>query len=181
MAENQQVGVKVVRWTKPELPACLDALVAEAVGFGHAWASDLHETWQSRPFTGEGEALFLASQADGLLAMAAISADPFVNNAETGRLRFIYVRQTARRRGIADQLVAACLARSEGRWRRLHLHTDNSAAARLYERYGFQPSGSEPRATHVLDPILSHSLRQGVWKDMLPGDNRRETSIGWHK
>jgi GNAT superfamily N-acetyltransferase len=148
-------GLEVTRWSEPDLPACLDILVSEAVRSGHAWASNFHAAWQSRPFTGEGEALFLVwdgKPRDGkrLLAMAVISADPFVNDATTGRLRFIYVRQTARRQGIADRLVGDCLALATGRWRTLRLHTDNAVAARLYERYGFQPSGSDPRATHIM-------------------------------
>jgi hypothetical protein len=63
---------------------------------GHAWAANFHAAWRARPFIGEGEALFLAwdgKPRDGkrLLAMAAISADPFVDDATTGRLRFIYM------------------------------------------------------------------------------------------
>ena len=142
--------LEVTRWSEPELPACLDILVSEAVRSGHAWASHFHAAWRSRPFTGEGEGLFLASDGKRLLAMAAISADPFVDDVSTGRLRFIYVRQTARRQGIADRLVGDCLALARGRWRTLRLHTDNAVAARLYQRYGFQPSGSDPRATHTM-------------------------------
>src|SRR5271169_3789953 len=75
---------------------------------------------------------------------------PVVDDPTTGRLRFIYVRQTARRRGIADRMVGDCLALARGRWRTLRLHTDNAFAARLYERHGFQPSASNPRATHTM-------------------------------
>ena len=155
MIGESEVGFEVTRWSEPELPACLDILVSEAVSSGHAWASNFHAAWQARPFLGEGEALFLAwdgKPRDGkrLLAMAVISADPFVDDAATGRLRFIYIRQTARRQGIADRLVGDCLALATGRWRTLRLHTDNAVAARLYERYGFRPSGSDPRATHIM-------------------------------
>jgi ribosomal protein S18 acetylase RimI-like enzyme len=82
--------------------------------------------------------------------MAVISADPFVDDATTGRLRFIYIRETARRQGLADRLVRDCLALASGRWRTLRLHTDNVVAARLYERYGFQPFASDPHATHTM-------------------------------
>ena len=155
MIGESEVGFEVTRWSEPELPACLDILVSEAVSSGHAWASNFHAAWQARPFLGEGEALFLAwdgKPRDGkrLLAMAVISADPFVDDAATGRLRFIYIRQTARRQGIADRLVGDCLALATGRWRTLRLHTDNAVAARLYERYGFRPSGSDPRGTHPM-------------------------------
>src|SRR5271163_1856376 len=37
-----------------------------------------------------------------------------------------------------------------GAGRTLRLHTDNAFAARLYERHGFQPAGSNPRATHTM-------------------------------
>jgi GNAT superfamily N-acetyltransferase len=145
-----EAGLEVTRWSESEMPACLDILLSEAVRSGHAWASNFHAAWRSRPFISEGEALFLAWGGKRLLAMAAISADPFVDDATTGRLRFIYVRQTARRQGIADRLVGDCLALARGRWRTLRLHTDNAVAARLYERYGFQPSGSDPHATHTM-------------------------------
>jgi GNAT superfamily N-acetyltransferase len=140
----------VTRWSESDLAAGVDILVAEAVHSGHAWASNFHPAWRSRPFTGEGEALFLAWDGKRFLAMAAISADRFVNDATTGRLRFIYVRQTARRQGIADRLVGDCLALATERWRTLRLHTDHAVAARLYERYGFEPSGSDPYATHAM-------------------------------
>jgi GNAT superfamily N-acetyltransferase len=149
--DERQAGVEIVRFGELELPACIDELISEAVRSGHVWASDFHAVWLARPFMGEGEALFLAWQGDRLLAMAAVSVDPFVDDAAVGRLRFIYVRQTARRRGIADGLVERCLALARGRWRRLRLHTDNPVAAQLYERYGFEPSGSDPRATHVME------------------------------
>jgi GNAT superfamily N-acetyltransferase len=150
MASKTEGEIQVVRWTDPTLPSCIDVLVSEAVNSGHGWASDFHASWQSRPFTGEGEALFLAAEENQLLAMAAITADPYVDDAATGRLRFIYVRGAARRRGIADRLVRECLALANGRWRVLRLHTDNAIAARLYEGYGFRRHGCDSRATHTM-------------------------------
>ena len=144
--------IEIVRWTRPELPAGLDALVAEAVADGHAWAGDFPPEWARRPLTGEGEALLIARADAEPLAMAVLSADIFLADGETGRLRYIYVRESARRRGLAERFVRECLSRAEGRWRRLRLHTDNPRAAALYERHGFRPSGDDPRATHVRDP-----------------------------
>jgi GNAT superfamily N-acetyltransferase len=137
---ERDVALEVVRWVDPELPRELDALISEAVGSGYAWASQFHETWLFRPFTREGEALLLAWREHRLLAMGAITADPYVDDPTTGRLRFIYVRQMARRQGIANRLVEDCLALAKGHW----------LAARLYGLHGFQPSGADPRATHTL-------------------------------
>jgi GNAT superfamily N-acetyltransferase len=147
---EEQANLDVIRWTELELPEGLEMLVSEAVVSGHAWAANFHAAWRSRPFTNVGEALLLASSGTNLLGMAALTADPFVEDATTGRLRFIYVRHTARRQGVAERLVRDCLALARGRWRTLRLQTDNAFAARLYERHGFRPSASDPRATHTM-------------------------------
>lgn len=143
--------IDIVRWIEADLPETVSALISEAVDTGHVWASDFHAAWRTRPFLGRGEALLLASDEHQLLAMAVISADPHVEDPDTGRLRFIYVRRSARRQGLADRLVIACLERAGNRWRRIRLHTDSPVAARLYERYGFRPAGADPRATHILE------------------------------
>lgn len=132
------------------LPAGAAALMDEAVATGHAWAATFKQEWTTRPFVEPGEGLFLASADDDPVAMAVISADPFAIGRDTGRLRYIYVRHDFRRRGIAEHLLRSCLARGRDRWRVVRLHTENDAAARLYESYGFVRSTAETRATHVL-------------------------------
>lgn len=124
--------------------------MAEAVTTGYVWASTFDHEWTTRPFVGDGEGLFLALVDDDPVAMAAISIDPFTLDRDTGRLRYIYVRDGFRRRGIAEHLLRACLASGRDRWLRLRLHTDNDAAARLYESYGFARSTADAHATHIL-------------------------------
>ncbi len=141
----------IAEWRDAELPAAIDALLEEALATDHDWVADFRPAWQAGPFLGDGEALFLVNEGGRLLAMAVVSADPFVDDGTTGRLRFIYVAVAARRRGIADALVTRCIRHAGGRWRRLRLHTDNPVAARLYERHGFRPVTGEVRATHVAD------------------------------
>ena len=145
----------IVRWTGRALPDGVEALCRDAAAEGYAWAADFPADWRRRPFLEEGEALYLArdggaSNDGSLAAMAVLSADPFVDDPETGRLRYIYVRGSARRQGLAERFVRLCLERARGRWQRLRLHTDSPRAAALYERHGFRPSDADPRATHVL-------------------------------
>lgn len=137
-------------WIEPTLPDAVDALLNEALAEGHDWMADMITAWRSAPFIGAGEALFLAHAQDMLVGTAAISADPFVSESRTGRLRFIYVKAAARRCGIADQLIDRCLTRGRGRWDRVRLLTENPEAARLYERHGFRPQGGEARMSHCL-------------------------------
>jgi GNAT superfamily N-acetyltransferase len=143
--------VEILRWSERALPADIEPLCAEAAAAGYAWSADFPADWGRRPFLDEGEALFLAREDGELLAMAVLSADPFVADDRTGRLRYIFVREAARRRGLAERFVRLCLERARPRWRRLRLHTDNPRAAALYERHGFRPSAVDPRATHVLE------------------------------
>src|SRR3569623_1346072 len=148
-------------------PLSVSELMSEAVRSGHERASNFHTAWTSGPFTGPGEALFLAFEAGHLLGMAVISADPFVSEATVGRLRFIYVREAARRRGVGDRLVAECLSLALGHWQTLRLHTDNVAAARIYERHGFEASSEDPRATHVMRIAGQDSDTSHAYHDVL--------------
>ncbi|MCW6506832.1 GNAT family N-acetyltransferase [Lichenifustis flavocetrariae] len=142
-------GFRLQRWTDPGLPGGLSRLLAEAEGQGYAWIVEFLGEWTGRPFANDGEALFLAFDEADPVAMAVISADPHVSDRETGRLRYIYVGQGARKQGLARCLVEACLRRGGAHWQRLRLHADNPVAARLYESYGFRPVDGEARSTHV--------------------------------
>ncbi len=138
-----------VSWPGPGLPPGLGALLAQAREGGFDWIASLPDDWAVRPFTDAGEGLFVVFAGRDLVAIAAISADPFVQAPDTGRLKYIYVSRDLRGFGIADRLVRACLKRAGPHWRRIRLHTDNPVAARLYARYGFEPV-NEHRATHAL-------------------------------
>ena len=140
----------IIRWTKEELPEGIHLLLAEAVAEGYAWMSRFLPEWTQRPFLEAGEGLFLAMEDTTPIAMAVLSFDHLAGEADTGRLRFIFVSNAARRRGLAERLVQACLARAGHRWARITLHTDNAIAARLYQRYGFSPASDNPRNTHHL-------------------------------
>ena len=138
----------VARWPDPELPGELTPLLAEARDAGVEWMSSFTPEWMERAFLDPGEGLFLARRGSRLLAMAVVSRDGLVGDPDTGRLRYIFVSAAARREGIADALVRACIATADTRWRRLTLHTDNPAAAALYLRHGFIATGEVPRITH---------------------------------
>jgi ribosomal protein S18 acetylase RimI-like enzyme len=82
------------------------------------------------------------------LGMAAIRRDPRAEDVVTGRLCFIFVSERARKRGLAEALVRACLTRGDMRWARVTLHTDNPVAAALYGRHGFAAVPGGTRTTH---------------------------------
>ena len=137
----------IMRWSERHFPAVLGPLMAEAVSGGYGWMDELNAQWAARPMLDTGEALLIARRGGEAAAMAIISRDPFNDDGATGRLRFIFVSQSARRQGLAEALVLACL--EQGRdWKRITLHTDNPAAEALYVRYGFCRVEGLPRVTH---------------------------------
>lgn len=147
-----EVGdLAIVRWRSRDLPPGLSKLIEEALAGGVAWMADFRSEWNERPFLADGEALFLALESSRPVAMAVISADPHVVSRDVGRLRYIYVADAVRGRGLLRVFVDLCLARGATRWRRLRLHTDNPVAARIYEQHGFRSVTDENNSTHVRD------------------------------
>lgn len=143
------MSFRVIRWSEATLPAELATLLVEADAAGVEWLSSFTPEWDRRPFLEIGEGLFLAFVGAVPVSMAVISKDGLVDDPDAGRLRYIFVREMARRQGMAEELVRAALAESDKRWRRVTLHTDNPVAASLYVRYGFRASIESARVTHV--------------------------------
>jgi GNAT superfamily N-acetyltransferase len=77
-----------------------------------------------------------------------------------GLLWGMYVRDEARGLGLGDGIVQAIVehARGEVEMLLLTVVADNARAIRLYERWGFEPYGTEPRAVkdgaRYLDELL---------------------------
>jgi GNAT superfamily N-acetyltransferase len=129
----------------------LDDLIREASAEGFTFLERLQEDWAdgTNRFSGEGEAFYAVFDQEQLVAVGGLSCDPFVDEPGTGRLRRIYVRAAWRRQGVGAALVGAMLADARKHFRTVRLRADNAAAARLYEKFGFQPVANGS-ATHVL-------------------------------
>lgn len=139
---------EILRWESAALPEIARPLIAEAIAGDYAWMGAIETEWQKRPFLEAGEGLFLAVENGAALGMAAIRRDPLAEDVVTGRLCFIFVSGRARKRGLAEALVTACLTRSDMHWSRVTLHTDNPVAAALYGRHGFTAVPGGTRTTH---------------------------------
>jgi RimJ/RimL family protein N-acetyltransferase len=73
----------------------------------------------------------------------------------------MYVREAARGRGAADGIIDALLARARADGLALVVLTvaaDNARARRVYERWGFELYGVEPRAIREGDDYLDEAL-----------------------
>jgi GNAT superfamily N-acetyltransferase len=106
---------------------------------GHEFLFRMEAEWLDGTlrFDGPGECLFIARHGDKLIGLSGICRDPYQPRDDVGRLRHVYVERPFRSRGLARELVFACLAATGARFHIIRLKTLNPVAARLYERVGF--------------------------------------------
>ena len=133
-------------------PERLAALLADSERQGWRIVRRLVDEWMSgaNRFDRAGEALFAARLGERLVGVGGLNIDPFVAGPRRGRVRHVYVHSECRRQGIGEQLMGEILAAARGPFDHLSLRTANPAAARLYERLGFQVSTESEHATHVM-------------------------------
>ena len=145
---------EISHWTQPTLPLGLRNLAESARREGHEFVFRFEAEWldESRRFDGPGECLFFARSGERVIGVSGICRDPYQEDRDVGRLRHVYVDAAFRSRGLARDLVLACLAFTGTHFRVIRLKTVNPIAARLYERLGFSAVTDNPSATHVLRP-----------------------------
>jgi ATP diphosphatase len=149
-AETEQHGCRLVR-VVDELPVGFDAMQAEARAERYRMLDTLAAEWSSGKarFDRAGEALF-AAFADGSLAgIGGLTLEPVVPGAL--RMRRFYVRVSARRSGIGNQLAGRLL---EPAMRAGRIVTVNAGAgsAPFWEAMGFVPDARDGH-THILGPV----------------------------
>lgn len=138
-----------------DLPAEIErALVPESESAGLGFVRRLVDEWASgrNRFDQRGEALFVARLDGRLVGLCGLSMDPYAAAPSVGRVRHLYVLRDGRRHGVGSQLVGVVLAAARGKFDTLRLRTENSSAARLYERMGFRRSVGLADCTHVMEP-----------------------------
>lgn len=143
-------------------------LLAESERAGLPLVRRLVDDWAAgrNRFDHAGEALFAAVVAGHLAGVGGLNIDPFAAVAGVGRVRHVYVLVAHRRAGIGRHLVDTIIAAARAPlhapgpsgggpgardpFPTLRLRTHNPAAARLYERAGFERVDDVPDCTHLL-------------------------------
>jgi GNAT superfamily N-acetyltransferase len=137
---------------KIELPAPgIENLLSEALREGYGFVETLVQEWASAQnrFDAPGEVLCGHFDQGQLVAVGALSTDPFTLSQDIGRIRKVYVMPAWRNKGIGRTLVSTLVERARNRFRCVRLRAENPEAARLYESLGFAPI-ADPDATHIL-------------------------------
>jgi GNAT superfamily N-acetyltransferase len=132
-------------------------LLAASIEEGFHFIERLVREWEDsqQRFNGLGELLVAVYSEADIIAIGGLTADPYSGEPALGRLRHIYVRPDARRRGIGRRLVRILEQAAGQRYRALVLRTDSPTAARFYEMLGYTrlPPGST--ATHRRELVVA--------------------------
>jgi catechol 2,3-dioxygenase-like lactoylglutathione lyase family enzyme/GNAT superfamily N-acetyltransferase len=151
----------------------LATLVMDSEAQGVRFVRRLVDEWATgvNRFDQPGEALFVARRAGAVVGVCGLNIDPYVGRdgeRRVGRVRHLYVVSTHRRLGIGGRLLGEVLAAARGWFELVHLRTGDPAAAALYERRGFRPTGGDAHCTHIIavdgnaggDMKISHVIPQ---------------------
>ncbi len=132
------------------LPRDIAKLRSEARAEGFRFVDKLALEWESgqNRFTKPGEVLFGAFQESCLVAIGGINRDPYADQIGIGRLRHLYVAQSARRSGVGTALVRQLLERAKTDFQLIRLRTDTQEGASFYVSIGSR-AVCEEAATHV--------------------------------
>ena len=108
--------------------------------------------------------VFGFEDAGDLLGVAGFVAQSQRKFRHRGDLWGMYVRESARGRGVGARLVEAVIDHARDRVKQLHLHvaTTNRAAAALYQKYGFRRYGVEPRAMKASDNAVGEYMNAAL-------------------
>jgi GNAT superfamily N-acetyltransferase len=133
----------------------MEAMFADATSEGFDFVLALIEEWENgtNRFDGPGERLCGYREGDQIVAVGALTIDPFiayVERPETGRIRRMFVRPAWRNRGIGRAIVETLIADARRGFRNVRLRAENDDAARLYERLSFVAI-DDPDASHILE------------------------------
>jgi GNAT superfamily N-acetyltransferase len=135
-----------------QLPiAGMETLHAEAQAEDYDFVDTLLSEWATgeNRFEKTGEALCGCLENGTIVAIGGLTIDPFLDSAEVGRIRRVYVRPDWRNRGIGRALVTRLIEEARKNFDAVRLRAENSDAGRLYERLGFIPI-DDLNATHIL-------------------------------
>jgi GNAT superfamily N-acetyltransferase len=137
----------------PDWPV-LNALVAESVREGYRFLARLKADYDDRTqsFEHPSETLLGVYGSGELLGIGALTRDPFADEEGVGRIRRVYIRERARRRGAARLLVRSLLGAAAPHFHTVTLRSVTEDASRLYESLAFDRVIDYPNVTHVWMP-----------------------------
>jgi len=168
----------------------LAALQRSPAAFGADYASSAARPlsfWEERMAQGalgEQGVTYLALAGDALIGMTSLVRNTLAKTQHSAAIFGVYVRPDWRGAGVADGLMAACLAQGRAlglRVVRLGVVTSNASAIRLYLRHGFTVYGVAREAL-VVDGVSHDELLMAcrLWDAAGPSTSRLVRAV-WRR
>ncbi len=132
----------------------LSNLAKESIKEGYGFVNKTIHEWNSgiNRFSKKGEVLYGVFHNDNCVAFGGLNNDPYLDKSSVGRVRHIYVSKGYRHKGIANELLIIIANKAKENFDVLRLSTNNSAAASLYEKFGFKKTDGH-KQTHIIYDI----------------------------
>lgn len=132
--------------------AGFDDLLADSVAEGQNMLRRLADGWSSgaNRFSKPAETLVAAHARAALIGLCGRNVDPYLGDPRIGRVRHLYVRREARRRGVGRILVLAVVDDAGAYFDELTVRAVSVEAAAFYEALGFERRDRNPLLTHAL-------------------------------
>ena len=130
----------------------LRPLLDDSLGEGYRFIQSLWDEYESgkNRFDGPDARLFGVFDDQLLIGVGGVQRDPYLNRADVGRVRHVYVLKTYRRQGVGKRLLEGLIEYARVHFGLLTLRTQTQAAATFYEAIGFENRPEFPDATHYL-------------------------------
>lgn len=143
-------GIDLVAFTHSNY-LLIESLVGESKREGFEFVQRTIDDWNSgvNRFSLTGEGLWGLVSGAELIGIGGLNIDPYVEDADTGRVRHLYIRPAYRRKGCAALLMNTIIEQAQLHFHILRLFTANPAAAAFYEQLGFEPLPGH-KVSHVL-------------------------------
>lgn len=138
----------ITRLSRDDLQPLLEASLAE----GYDFVQQLWEEYQSgvNRFDAGGAALLGVYDGDVMIAIGGVHPDPYLQQAEIGRIRHVYVLPQQRRAKVGRALMLGLIDHARAHFRVLTLRTLTAHGDAFYVTLGFSREPRFEQATHWL-------------------------------
>lgn len=118
---------------------------------GYQFIQRTIDDWQNgtNRFSERGEKLWGLFLESDMIGICGLNKDPYTPGPNVGRVRHLYIIEGHRRRGYAALMMDEVLHEARQHFTTLRLFTDNPAAAKFYEKLGFQSVNGD-KVSHII-------------------------------
>jgi GNAT superfamily N-acetyltransferase len=119
---------------------------------GYDFIQKLYDEYEASTnrYDTNGSILLGASLGDELIAVGGVHPDPYLQTANVGRIRHVYVLPSYRRQGLGRDLVLALIQHARSHFELLTLRTPTKHGDSFYKSLGFSDEARYDNATHWL-------------------------------